>query len=83
MKAVEEEVKKVVSSVEGEVKKVVSAVEEEVKKVVLDVRIPEVTGKSWSCGCFGWDWTFSVQKSGQTPPLVLSKSEEPVSTESK
>lgn len=70
-------------AVEEEVKKVVSAVEEEVKKVVLDVRIPEVTGKSWSCGCFGWDWTFSVQKSGQTPPLVLSKSEEPVSTETK
>jgi len=70
-------------TVEKEVKKVVSAVEEEVKKVVLDVRVPEVTGKSLSCGCFGWDWTFSVQKSGQTPPLVLSKSEEPVNTESK
>jgi hypothetical protein len=83
MKAVEEEVKKVVSTVEGEVKKVVSSVEEEVKKVVLDVRVPEVTGKSLSCGCFGWDWTFSVQKSDRTPPLVLSKSEEPASTESK
>jgi hypothetical protein len=70
-------------AVEEEVKKVVSAVEEEVKKVVLDVRVPEVSGKSLSCGCFGWDWTFSVQKSGQIPPLVLSKSEESVSTESK
>ncbi|NDB81517.1 MAG: hypothetical protein EB127_02020 [Alphaproteobacteria bacterium] len=66
-----------------ELKKIESAIEAEVKKVVLDVRVPEVTGKSWSCGCFGWDWTFSVQKSGQNPPLVLSKSEEPVSTESK
>lgn len=70
-------------AVEEEVKKVVSAVEEEVKKVVLDVRVPEVTGKSLSCGCFGWDWTFSVQKSHRSPPLVLSKSEESVSTESK
>jgi hypothetical protein len=70
-------------AVEEEVKKVVSSVEEEVKKVVLDVRVPEVSGKSVSCGCFGWDWTFSVQKSGQTPPLVLSKSEESVSIESK
>jgi hypothetical protein len=83
METAEKEVKKVVSVVEEEVKKVVSNLEEEVKKVVLDVRIPEVSGKSMSCGCFGWDWKFSVQKSDRTPPLVLSKSEESVSIESK
>lgn len=75
------------STVES-IQKQVEVEKEKVEEVVADLKIRvaemkkvvEVAVKPWSFSCLGW--TLSLQKSDQTPPPVLAKSEEPTTLES-